>query len=166
MRLHSVVPVYELPKTGDPVDDALRPFVILYSAETVGLPGRLQLTSSGETASEESGSYTPISSIVTAYKTDSTCLVPTFASLVASEMHVLLRHAEYQSLPWGQHAAQLSELLRSPSCPGGYDSLPELVERPELAPFAEWMRSYLLDGSADGYLGLLKEEYCRRMAGS
>ncbi|KAK3896437.1 hypothetical protein C8A05DRAFT_20586 [Staphylotrichum tortipilum] len=102
------VPMYELPRTGDPID-ALLPFVILYSAETVGLPP-VPLPSAAEPS--EFG-YTPISSLVPVLGDETACFVPTFPCLVASEMHVLLRHANYLSPVCGQHVSQLSELLRS-----------------------------------------------------
>lgn len=160
MRL--CVPIYELPRTGDPVNDAQRPYVILYSAETVGLPG-LRLADDGESASESG--YLPISSLVSAstagcHGEGSTLLVPTFRNLVTSEMHVLLLHTKYLSSAWCQHVGQLSELLRSPSCEGGYESLAELVN-PELVGFAQWMKAHL-QGETDGEkLGQLKEVYAR-----
>ncbi|KAK4243304.1 hypothetical protein C7999DRAFT_18329 [Corynascus novoguineensis] len=154
-RVRLCVPMYELPRTGDPIDDALRPFVILYSAETVGLPA-VHFPSTGETAFESG--YTPISSLASVYSNASTSLVPTFPCLVASEMHVLFHHADYLSPTWGQHVAQLSELLRSRSCDGGYDSLPELVNS-ELREFAGWMRSHLQDGADGEGLARLKEAY-------
>jgi hypothetical protein len=136
--------MYELPRTGDPIDDALLPFVLLYSAETVGLPP-VRLPGAAEPS--EFG-YTPISFLVPVLGDETACLVPTFPCLVASEMHVLLRHANYLSPVWGQHVSQLSELLRSRSCEGGYDGLPELVSQ-EHSEFAEWMKCHL-QGAANG----------------
>ncbi|KAK3897271.1 hypothetical protein C8A05DRAFT_39183 [Staphylotrichum tortipilum] len=141
-RVRLCVPMYELPRTGDPIDDALLPFVILYSAETVGLP---LLPLAGEEPSPPG--YTRVSSPASTLGDESACVLPTFLYLVASEMHVLLRHAEYHSLAWGQHAAQLSELLRSRSCEGGFDALPGLVSQAH-SEFAEWMKCHM-QGSVD-----------------
>ena len=165
MRL--CVPIYELPRTGDPVNDAQRPYVILYSAETVGLPG-LYLAGEGETASESG--YISVSSPVSASTADShgevtTLLIPTFPCLVQSEMHVLLRHADYLSSAWCQHVGQLSELLRPPSCEGGYGSLPELVN-PELVEFARWIKAHLQGETDCEKLRQLKEVYaCSQVQG-
>ena len=37
-RVRISTPIYDSPLTGDPIDDAMRPFILLFSAETVGLP--------------------------------------------------------------------------------------------------------------------------------
>ncbi|KAK4127903.1 hypothetical protein N657DRAFT_688091 [Parathielavia appendiculata] len=146
---------YELPVRGDPVDDALRPFVLLYSAETIGLP-RVPFPSEVETFSESG--YTPLPflvSVVMAHRADGTTLVPSFPLLIALKMPGPLHHAHYHSPTWGQHAAQLSELLRSRSCEGGYNRLPELVNL-GFHEFAQWMRSHLQGGADSGKLGQLK----------
>lgn len=165
-RVRLCVPMYELPRTGNPLDDMLRPYVVLYSAEIIGLPA-VPLAGTVDSAAGSGSGYTPISSLmsaVMAHGDAGTSLVPTFSSLVASELHVLLRHTEYLSPIWGQHVAQLSELLRSQSCERGFNSLPCLVNS-ELSEFAEWMRSHLQDDADDGNLGQLKEAYiaqCQR----
>jgi len=146
-RVRLCTPIYELPRTGDPFDDALLPFVILYSAEAVGLRPVLfpeplgvlsgspyVLVSSDPLVSPESASEGPSGGEIV--------LVPTFPSLVESEVHVLSCSADHLSLVWAQHMAQLSELLRSRSCDKGYDSLQELVN-PRLSQFSGWIQSHL-----------------------
>lgn len=146
-RVRLCTPMYELPRTGDPFDDALLPFVILYSAEAVGLhpvplPEPLGassespyvLVSSDPIVSPDSASEDPSDGEI--------ILVPTFPSLVESEVHVLSCSADHLSPVWAQHMAQLSELLRSRSCDKGYDKLPELIN-PKFSQFSGWIQSHL-----------------------
>jgi len=157
-RVRLCTPMYELPRTGDAFDDAFLPYVILYSAEAVGLrpvpfPNELQ-RSSGM-------GYVLLSSLASAFrvpKNDCTSLIPTFPHLVESETHLLLHHATYLSPVWGQHVAQLSELLRSGNCSEGYDSLPELVN-PGLSEFAGWMKGHLRGDVDNGGLDRLREHH-------
>lgn len=155
-----VTPIYELPLTGDPLDDMLRPFIIVYSAEEVGLSLIPLLSSASEDKSLTA--YVPLSILnpdhasydkeLSSTQSQDIALndsmVPSFQLLVRSEMHVLLMHAELQSPVWGQHMAQLSELVHSRSCPGGLDNLKELVADARLDDFVQWFRESL-KGEAD-----------------
>lgn len=98
------------------------------------------------------------------------CLLPRLSLLVESEMHLLLRHAQVFSPAWGQHIAQLSELLRSPSYPDGPETLLSTVNA-RFLDFARWVMLYLkgeanyadLYGIRDKYINnkivLVRKEY-------
>lgn len=154
-RTRLLTPIYELPATGNPLDDILRPFIIVYSAEEVGLPPIASPTENNaayitlsvlnpdlalcddETFVKESGSFLPRDS-----------LVPSFNSLVKSELHVLLVHAEPHSPVWGQHMAQLSELVHSRAYADGLDNLQDTVADARFNEFISWFRASL-KGEAD-----------------
>lgn len=109
--------MYELPRTGDPLDDMMLPFVIIYSADFVGLTPVPALPGPSLSKSDFMF-YTRLSVLQQEPVEDITdtsddILIPSFSQLVESELHVLLQHAEPQSLVWGQHMAQLSELCHS-----------------------------------------------------
>ena len=156
MRLST--PIYRLPLTGDPIEDTLLPYVILYSTEIVGLPPVPRL------GSFEPSSDTPytLTSEPSSNGPDIT-LIPRFSLLVESELHLLLLHADYASPVWGQHTAQLSELLRSRSSPNGHHSLPDLVA-PIFHDFAEWMKDYLEGEANYESLPSLRETYKTALA--
>lgn len=95
----------------------LRPFIVVYSAEKLGLP--FIAPSIAMTETELTEAYTTLSELnqdlALCNKSSEEsrlvdCMIPSFVSLVKSEMHVLLMHAESHSPLWGQHMAQLSEL--------------------------------------------------------
>jgi hypothetical protein len=150
-----LTPIYELPATGDPLDDMLRPFVIVYSAEEVGLPLIASPTSTSENKSTIA--YVTLSVLnpdldlcndeAFLKKSENFLLkdsmVPSFKSLVRSEMHVLLMHAELHSPVWGQHMAQLSELVHSRACAHGLDNLEAVIEDEKLNEFILWFRASL-----------------------
>lgn len=154
-RTRLVTPIYELPATGDVLDDMLRPFIVVYSAEEVGLPFIAPPTAMTET--EITGAYTTLSEL---NQDLALCnkgsekfrlidaIIPSFISLVKSEMHVLLMHAEPHSPVWGQHMAQLSELVHSRACVGGPDSLQELITDAIFQDFISWFQESLR-GAAD-----------------
>jgi hypothetical protein len=85
-------------------------------------------------------------------------LVPTFMRLIESEMHVLLRHADFHSTVWGQYMAELSELLRSRSYGRGTDDLEDVIN-PKFSRFLDWVQ-LSMKGEADYEdLKFLKESY-------
>ncbi|OXV06002.1 hypothetical protein Egran_06230 [Elaphomyces granulatus] len=142
-RVRLCTPMYELPGTGNPFD----PFVILYSTEAVGLcpvpfPEPLEASSESPYVLVSSDPLVSPDSASQDSSGDKIILAPTFPSLVESEVHVLSCIADHLSPVWGQHMAQLSELLRSRSCDKGYDSLQELVN-PRLSQFSGWIQSHL-----------------------
>ncbi|KAK2610068.1 hypothetical protein N8I77_003525 [Diaporthe amygdali] len=159
-RTRLLTPIYELPATGNPLDDMLRPFIIVYSAEEVGLPLISPPTSSTETKPTEA--YITLSVLNpdlalcnNAFSSKETrksqvmdSMIPSFTSLVKSEMHVLLMHAEVHSPVWGQHMAQLSELVYSRACADGPDNLQEVVANASFKEFISWFRASL-KGEAD-----------------
>lgn len=55
-----------------------------------------------------------------------------------STLHILLQLAT-SSPAWGQYMAQLSELIRSPGCEKGPDSLHEIA-KPTQVKFAQWIQ--------------------------
>ena len=65
-------------------------------------------------------------------------LAPEFSLLVQSTLHILLQLAT-SSPVWGQYMAQLSELVRSPGCEKGPDSLHEIA-KPTQVKFAQWIQ--------------------------
>ena len=156
MRLST--PIYRLPLTGDPIDDSLLPYVILYSAEIVGLPPVPRL---GSFEASSDSPYT-LTSEPSSNGLDVT-LLPKFSLLVESELHLLLLHADYASPVWGQHTAQLSELLRSRNSPNGHHSLPDTVA-PIFHDFAEWMKTYLQGEANYESLPSLRETYKTALA--
>ncbi|KAG8165350.1 hypothetical protein KVR01_005625 [Diaporthe batatas] len=150
-----ITPIYELPATGDPLDDMLRPFIVVYSAEQIGLPSIAPPTPMSESGPREP--YTMLSELNPDLALPDMgsenpqvvdCIVPSFASLLKSEMHVLLMHAEPHTPVWGQHMAKLSELVHSESCVGGPDNLEELISDTRLEGFIAWFRGSL-SGAAD-----------------
>lgn len=159
-RVRLCTPMYEIPRTGDPVDDALLPFIILYSAAAVGLPPVPFPQSLGLSSGHPYALLSSPGSMLQDPRGGRISLIPTFPYLVKSEMHVLLRHADFLSPVWGQHMAQLSELLRSRSCGKGHDSLTTLAN-PRLSNFAAWIQAES-KGEADyNQLGRLREAYIR-----
>ncbi|KAM4060114.1 hypothetical protein HRG_002277 [Hirsutella rhossiliensis] len=164
--------LYKLPPSGDWLEDSLLPYIILYSAETVGLPSlppfphtKLpRLVGSRQSYVLAPALHSPRMSL-SKFGTKGEVLTTAFAALVESEMNVLLWHADYLSPAWGQHMAQLSELLRSRSVVNGPDGLPDLVDS-RLSTFANWIQ---LDfrGEADPEdLADLKDVEIRRKAGA
>lgn len=159
-----LTPIYELPATGNPLDDLLRPYIIVYSCEKVGLPP-ISLPSKSR-GNQPISAYVALSKLHPdlAISNDKSpleksnsfvihdCTVPSFTSLLKSEMHTLLMHAEPHSPVWGQHMAQLSELVHSRACARGLDSLEEIVSAARFNDFISWFRSSL-KGKAD-YEGL------------
>lgn len=149
-RVRLCTPVYEIPGTGDELDDGLIPFIIIYSAESIGLPLLPYPPSTATIPSPGTPSkppYVPVSTLKSLGCGPSgmsgwTSLIPTFPRLVESEMHILLHHAEFMSPLWGQHMAQLSALLRSRTFDEGHDCLTTLVN-PQLSRFAQWVESDL-----------------------
>lgn len=168
-----LTPIYELPTTGDPVEDMLRPFIIVYSAEEVGLTHIALPTSTSE--NDSTAAYIPLSALnpdlslcddeLPLNEGDESLLrdsmVPSFKSLVKSEMHVLLTRAKLDSPVWGQHMAQLSELVHSRSCPGGLDNLQELVADERLNEFVSWFRASLKGEANYGKLEGLQASYAK-----
>ncbi|KAL1849366.1 hypothetical protein Daus18300_013297 [Diaporthe australafricana] len=176
-RTRLVTPIYELPLSGDPLGDMLRPFIIIYSVETVGLPVIPLPASVAEDKS--TATYVPLSILSATYplRQDDLaspkesvdlllrdCMVPSFQSLVRSELHVLLMHAEPSSPVWSQHRAQLSELIHSRSCPDGPDGMREVVADEKFNDFIEWFRASLkgeadYHGKLDGLRAAYRETY-------
>ncbi|EPE30273.1 hypothetical protein GLAREA_12996 [Glarea lozoyensis ATCC 20868] len=163
-RTRLSTPIYQLPPTEDALDDMLLPFVVLYSAESVGLPPVPSVKSDKQTLPSKTMASTnayvslsTLSSLDTAQGTtqrNGSCLIPTFSKLVKSEMHILLSHAEFHSPVWGQHMAQLSELINSRD-PGDLS----LDLSPRYADFLEWVL-LSMKGDADyAELDGLKESY-------
>lgn len=135
-------PIYELPPrqtNSNPEHDSIRPWIIIYSAEFAGLAP----IPSGVNPTQDTR-FAPLSALPKAIAicrvpTDlRNCLVPTFESLVESEMHVLLQHTELKSASWAHHLDQLSVLAHSGCCYGGMDGLSEIVS-PRFNPFTEWI---------------------------
>lgn len=155
-----VTPIYELPATGNPLDDMLRPFIIVYSAEEVGLPPIASPMSTSEkifkaayvALSAPNPDIVPCDEKLSLKASEDflsgNSMVPTFNNLVRSEMHVLLMHAELHSPVWGQHMAQLSELVHSRACVDGLDNLQETVADERLNEFISWFEAGL-KGEAD-----------------
>ena len=165
-RLRICVPIYELPRTGDEIHDFSLPFIIVYSAELVGLPPvppLAQITSAPPGAQDETihQGYVFVNSLphfIPGPSESLSCLVvPEFQRLIQSEMHVLLQHADDPPI-WGQHMAQLSELIHSHSCANGIDSLGELVQ-PRFLRFAQWVQSDLRGHSDRESLQSIRDEY-------
>ena len=164
------VPIYELPGTGDPFDDFCLPFIVVYSAEAVGLspvPPLEQIISTrpGEEDADASTThkdYLVVSSlpfyIPGPPESLSNLMVPEFRCLIQSEMHVLLQHADHPPT-WGQHMAQLSEPVRSRGCERGIDSLCDLVQQPRLLRFARWVQADLRGHSDRESLQSIRDEY-------
>lgn len=155
-----MTPIYELPATGNLLDDFLRPFIIVYSAEEVGLPLIPLPTPKSENKSTTDYMTLSVLNPDLALRNDGSSLeesvdfllrdsmIPSFESLVRSEMHVLLIHAEPHSPVWGQHMAQLSELVHSRACVDIIDNLHEVVADARLNEFTSWFRASL-KGEAD-----------------
>lgn len=178
-RTRLVTPIYELPATSDPLDYMLRPYIIVYSAEEVGLPSFPPVsspTSAFTPAAAAAPSYVPLSildpDLARSWRDPSAtlpdglppladCMVPSLELLIKSEMHVLLVHAEPRTPAWGQHMAQLSELVhararRDGKEAGGLDMTKALVAiDARLRDFVLWFRASL-EGEADYGHGLEK----------
>lgn len=153
MRL--ATPIYELPPSGDALSDFLRPFIILYSAELVGLPEVPPLWQTTASDDRENGEidhldYVRVSHLphclLGSEESKSSLLAPAIGRLVQSEMHVILQHATRAAV-WGQHMAQLSELLRSPGCEKRLESLHEMA-KPTQVKFAHWVQTHS-EGNGD-----------------
>lgn len=141
-KFYHGTPIYELPPrqtNPNPEHDSTRPWIIIYSAEFAGLapiPSWTNLT--------QDTRFAPLSALPKAIAichipTDlRNCLVPTFESLVESEMHVLLQHTELKSASWAHHMDQLSALAHSGCCYGGMDGLSEIVS-PRFKHFTVWI---------------------------
>lgn len=88
-------------------------------------------------------------------------MIPSFGLLVKSEMHVLLMRAEPHSPVWGQHMAQLSELVHSRACAaaGGLDNLEEVVADAKLNDFISWFRANIKGGADYERLESLRASY-------
>lgn len=164
-RLRICTPIYELPKTGDAFSDFFLPFIIVYTAELVGLPAvpppsaiKAYTDSKGEITSqprdqkhrEEAGhqdgkhhrDYVLISSLphylLGSHESQSNLLIPDFNRLIQSNLHVLLQLAN-QSPIWGQYMVQLSELVHSPGCEMGPHSFHDIV-KPTQVKFTQWVQ--------------------------
>lgn len=168
-RFRLFTPIYVFPPTGDPFDDMVAPFLIVYSAEDIGLPP-LPAVSSADTGT---GIYQLLSTIGSSSEllkrgsnvyTDGIdrsvdCWIPSFAALVRSEIHVLLKHSKLWSPVWCQHMAQLSALSYSRSCPGGPDGLLAIVADEKLANFVRWFQTSRKGEAHVADLNPLQEKY-------
>ncbi|POS81280.1 hypothetical protein DHEL01_v200330 [Diaporthe helianthi] len=167
-----LTPIFELPATGDPLDDMLRPLIVVYSSEEIGLPCIDLPTAISETGPHED--YTTLSELNQDLALPETtgddgyqlldCIVPAFIPLLKSEMHVLLMHAEPHTPVWGQHMAQFSELVHSDSCVGGPDGLRELVADARFKDFIAWFRENLSGGADYDKLEGLRASYRKKQA--
>lgn len=137
-RLRHGAPIYETPPqpaNSDPKTTFTpRMLIILYSAEFAGLAP----ISSQHSDSPGDTRFIPLAALQKSTDIPN-CLVPTFQSLVESEIHVLLQDPNHPSPTWCQHAAQLASLVCSGSCPGGMDGLADFVS-PQFQPFAIWLQ--------------------------
>ncbi|GKZ72939.1 hypothetical protein AnigIFM60653_002074 [Aspergillus niger] len=159
-------PIYELPPTGDALSDFLRPFVIVYSVEMVGLPKVPPLSEIKDPNSSEKGEldqrdYVRVSHlphcILGSDESKSSLLAPGIRRLIQSEIHVILKHANRPAV-WGQHMAQLSEVIRSPGCGKGFESFHEIVKPPQVK-FAHWLQAHAEGNSSQEALQCIRDEY-------
>lgn len=116
----------------------------MYSAELLGLPTvppLSEIEASADCEQEEISHHDYVLvgrlpyHILGSHESQLRLVVPQFGRLVQSEMHVLLQLADQLST-WGQHMAQLSELIHSPGFERGSDSLHEIV-KPTQVKFAQ-----------------------------
>lgn len=144
----------------------LRPFIVVYSAEEVGLPFIAPPIAMTETKLTEA--YTTLSELnqdlaLCNKRSEKSrlidCIIPSFISLVKSEMHVLLIHAGSHSPLWGQHMAQLSELVYSKACVGGSDSLQDLIVDARFEEFISWFQGSLRGAAEYDRLENLRASY-------
>lgn len=144
-RLRHSAPIYEItrsqPKEASATSFKYTPrmFIIIYSAEFVGLPPLPATNQPMGVSSEEA--YVPVTALRPQLDPDIQlrgCLVPKFPQLVESEMHVLLQNTQPHSAAWDQHVCQLSALSRSRGCPGGPRHLPHIVA-PKFSAFSNWI---------------------------
>lgn len=165
-RARLKTPTYQLPRGGNSRNNIGLPFIILYSNIAIGLPHLPSCISHRhllEGPAFANLAYTPCAD---AHDGDyggnkpMACLLPKFQNLVESEMHVLLSHAQVHSPAWGQHMAQLSELLRSRSCPDGPELLLGQMD-PKFAEFAEWVQADLQGEAAYAELSNIQARYSR-----
>ncbi|CAG7944373.1 unnamed protein product [Penicillium olsonii] len=178
-RLRPCIPMYELPETGDEFVDAFLPFIVVCSAESVGLPkipplSLIKTHSQGEQKDvaqrdvdslyqeqRNTQGYVLLSDlpyyILGSHESHSSLLVPEFHLLVQSILHALLQLPEHTPR-WAQFMAELSELLRSPGCVKGPDSLHEVV-KPSQLRFAKWVQHALGGKSENTELRSIRDEY-------
>ncbi|KAI1176584.1 hypothetical protein F4777DRAFT_545988 [Nemania sp. FL0916] len=168
-RARLCVPIYEFPSTGDPTDDYLLPFLILYPASALNLPPVPSTPPHQPTVSDVLA-YTALKKMTGLILSDRSsrlsldCWVTNFRHLNCSELHVSLLHSESGSLIWGQHMAQLSELVRSRSYHHSPRGLPDYVD-PPLSEFAQWVELDL-KGKADiCHLDKLRTDYLNQRRG-
>lgn len=165
-HLRLTTPIYELPETGNALIDFLGPFIIIYSAEQVGLPevpllSEMVASLDGEPGGVDRPDYVRASylprCIMGSDEPKASLLVPEVGHLVQSEVHVLLQHANRTAV-WGQRMAQLSELIRSPGCEKGFESLHEIV-KPGQVKFAHWGQNHSQGNSDREALDFIRDEY-------
>ncbi|KAE8152851.1 hypothetical protein BDV25DRAFT_137524 [Aspergillus avenaceus] len=153
-RFRLYTPIYTLPRTGDEFTDFLSPFIMIYSAEMVGLPPIPPFSASSNIGKDQQDYITVDTApcyILGSRESQSTVVVPVFKHLVQSVMHVLLRHAD-ALLVWAQLMAELAELVHSPVC----NALDE-ISVPTMRRFAQWVR----DGESGSpeFIQGMKDEY-------
>lgn len=166
-RLRPNAHIYQVPRTGEPFEDISLPFVVLNSADYFGLPVVPSYVPNEALVNGPASSVSPytLTSVLDGLQLGNDeqgevmdCLLPKLSLLVESEMHVLLRHAQVLSPVWGQHAAQLSELLRSRSCPNGPEAFLGTVN-PKLSEFARWIALDLKGEANYADLDGIRERY-------
>lgn len=104
-RVRLRTPIYELPKTGDPLDDFCLPYIIVYLVEFLEMPQIPESNledSSPSTTSSDAYQKIPLSKVFKpgAQPTNTelgTVLIATFPSLVRAEVHALWNHATFLS---------------------------------------------------------------------
>lgn len=141
-KFHHGAPIYELPlrqTDANSEPDFVRPWIIIYSAEFAGLAPIPSWTDPTQDTRLAPLSALPKAIAICRVPTDlRNCLVPTFESLVESEMHVLLQNTELKAASWAHHMDQLSALAHSGCCYGGMDGLSEIVS-PRFKPLTDWI---------------------------
>lgn len=110
-------PRYRLPHTLFKADEFSLKFILLYSADFVGLPpvpdaATLPPTSSNQPYAALSTQPEFISSI-SPVSEDLECLIPSFPYLFRSEIHVIRLHTQIGEVTRGNHKDQLVELIAS-----------------------------------------------------
>lgn len=155
-------PIYELsprPTDSNPEPNVIRPWIIIYSAEFAGLAPIPSWTDPTQDTLFAPLSALPKAIAICRVPTDlRNCLVPTFESLVESEMHVLLQHTELKSALWAHYMDQLSALAHSGCCYGGMDGLSEIVS-PRFKLFTEWIWHGQRGRQGYGALKKLQSDY-------
>lgn len=141
-KFHHGAPIYELPlrqTDANSEPNFVRPWIIIYSAEFAGLAPIPSWTDPTQDTRFAPLSALPKAIAICRVPTDlRNCLVPTFESLVESEMHVLLQNTELKTASWAHHMDQLSALAHSGCCYGGMDGLSEIVS-PRFKPLTDWI---------------------------